>query len=77
MNMLSKNKDLNPKMFLLMTLISCVSLGVLISCSEKSGSGRGILIEASEQSITIPMIAWATLITPETQAVEHLTKYGL
>ena len=60
MNMLSKNKDLNPKMFLLMTLISCVSLGVLISCSEKSGSGRGILIEASEQSITIPMIAWAT-----------------
>ena len=58
--MLSKNQALNPKMFLLMTLISCIALGILIACSEKSGSGRGILIEASEESVTIPLVAWAT-----------------
>ena len=56
MNMLSKNKALNQKMFFLMTLISCIALGVLISCSEKSGTGRGILIEASEESGTIPTL---------------------
>jgi len=37
-----------------------IALGFSISCSEKSGSVRGILIEDSEQSALIPLIAWAT-----------------
>ena len=60
MNTLPKNRAFNPRMFLLAAFISCISLGFLISCSEKSGSGRGILIEASEESVTIPLVAWAT-----------------
>ena len=60
MNILHQNRTFNPRMFLLAAFISCISLGVLISCSEKSGSGRGILIEASEKSVTIPLAAWAT-----------------
>ncbi len=58
MNTLPKNRAFNPRMFLLAAFISCVSFGFLISCSEKSGSARGIVIEASEQSKTIPMLAW-------------------
>ena len=58
--MLSNHKGLNSKIILYLIFIVTISIAFSISCSKKNTSNMGILIETSEQSAPIPLVAWAT-----------------
>ncbi|MQG19046.1 MAG: hypothetical protein FI687_04660 [SAR202 cluster bacterium] len=53
-----QNKFSNSTILFLILLISLLAISFSISCSEKSGAKRGILIQTSQESIPVPLVAW-------------------